>query len=146
MSIGELLSQYGEKYLSAMLMTWELTFLTFLLALIIGIVITLFRICPIRPLRMAGEFYVQIFRNIPGAALLIILVYALPYLGIVWSYFACVLIAVSLIPSAFCSEYLMAGINTIQLGQIEAARALGMTFFQMIKNVVLPQAIRSSVL
>lgn len=146
MSISELLSQYGEKYLSALLMTWELTFLAFLLAFIIGIAITVFRICPIRPLRMAGEFYVQIFRNIPGAALLIILVYALPYLGIVWSYYACVLIAVSLIPSAFCSEYLMAGINTIQLGQIEAARALGMTFFQMIKNVVLPQAIRSSVL
>ncbi len=146
MSISELLSQYGEKYLSALLMTWELTFFAFILAFIIGIVVTVLRICPIQPLRAVSEFYVQIFRNIPGAALLIILVYAFPYLGIVWSYFACVMIAVSLIPSAFCSEYLMAGINTIQPGQIEAARALGMTFFQMIKNVVLPQALRSSVL
>jgi glutamate transport system permease protein len=57
-----------------------------------------------------------------------------------------VLIATSLIPSAFCSEYLMAGMNTIAPGQIEAARSLGMTFFQIIKNVVLPQALRSTVL
>lgn len=97
------------------------------------------RFCPIKPLRMAGDFYVQIFRNIPGAALLILLVYAMPYLNLVWPYFTCVLIATSLIPAAFCSEYLMAGMNTIAPGQIEAARSLGMTFFQTIKNVVLPR-------
>ena len=56
------------------------------------------------------------------------------------------LIATSLIPASFCSEYLMAGMNTIAPGQIEAARSLGMTFFQTVKNVVLPQALRSSVL
>ena len=70
----------------------------------------------------------------------------MPYLNLVWPYFTCVLIATSLIPAAFCSEYLMAGMNTIAPGQIEAARSLGMTFFQTIKNVVLPQALRSSVL
>ena len=48
--------------------------------------------------------------------------------------------------TSFCSEYLMAGMNTISPGQIEAARSLGMTFFQTVKNVVLPQALRSSVL
>ncbi|MCD8104379.1 MAG: ABC transporter permease subunit [Lachnospiraceae bacterium] len=146
MSVQSLLSQYGDKYLSALLMTWKLTALAFALAFIIGIAITILRISPIRPLRAAGEIYVQIFRNIPGAALLIILVYAFPYLGLLWSYYSCVLIATSLIPSAFCSEYLMSGMNTIDFGQIEAARSLGMTFFQTIKNVVLPQALRSTVL
>ncbi len=146
MSLAALLTQYGDKYLTALLTTWRLTAISFALAFVIGIVVTVMRISPIGPLRMFGEFYVQIFRNIPGAALLILLVYALPYLGIVWSYYVCVLIACSLIPSAFCSEYLMSGINTIAVGQIEAARSLGMTFFQMVKNVVLPQALRSSVL
>ncbi len=146
MSVFELLSQYGGKYMLALLTTWKLTFLAFLLALSIGIIITIMRICPIKPLRIAGDFYVQIFRNIPGAALLIVLVYALPYLNLVWSYYVCVLTATSLIPSAFCSEYLMAGMNTIGAGQIEAARSLGMTFFKIIKNVVLPQALRFSVL
>ncbi|MDE7246856.1 MAG: ABC transporter permease subunit [Lachnospiraceae bacterium] len=146
MSIQELLSQYGDKYILALLTTWKLTALAFVLAFAVGIIITVIRICPVKPLRVAGDFYVQIFRNIPGAALLIVLVYALPYLDLVWSYHVCVLTATSLIPSAFCSEYLMAGMNTIGAGQIEAARSLGMTFFKMIKNVVLPQALRSSVL
>lgn len=146
MGIDALLSQYGDKYILALLTTWKLTVISFTLAFIIGTVITVMRICPVRPLRLAGDFYVQIFRNIPGAALLIILVYALPYLNLVWSYEVCVLTATSLIPSAFCSEYLIAGMNTIAPGQIEAARSLGMGFFKMIKNVVLPQALRSSVL
>ena len=146
MSIIELLAQYGDKYIQALFTTWKLTALAFVLAFIIGVVITVIRICPIKPARVAGDFYVQIFRNIPGAALLIVLVYALPYLNLVWSYYACVLIATSLIPSAFCSEYLMAGMNTIAVGQIEAARALGMTFFQMLRNVIFPQALRASVL
>ncbi|MGM9605491.1 MAG: amino acid ABC transporter permease [Faecousia sp.] len=146
MSISKLLTQFGDQYVQALLTTWKLTALAFTLAFLIGIVITVMRICPIKPLRMAGDFYVQIFRNIPGAALLILLVYALPYLNLVWPYFTCVLIATSLIPASFCSEYLMAGMNTIAPGQIEAARSLGMTFFQTVKNVVLPQALRSSVL
>lgn len=146
MDVYTLLSQFGDKYFLALLTTWKLTVLSFAFAFLIGIVITIMRISPIKPLRFAGDLYVQIFRNIPGAALLIFLVYALPYLNLVLSYYVCVLTATSLIPAAFCSEYLMAGMNTIGVGQIEAARSLGMTFSQTLKNVVLPQALRSSVL
>ena len=146
MSIRELISQFGEKYLAALVTTYKLTLSAFLLAVVLGVVITVFRLSPIRPLRVFADFYVQIFRNIPGAALLILLVYALPYLNVVLSYYAAVLIATALIPSAFCSEYLMSGVNAVAVGEIEAARSLGMTFFQTIKTVVLPQAVRSSVL
>lgn len=69
-------------------------------------------------------------------------VYALPYLNVVLSYYVCVLTATSLLPAAFCSEYLMAGMNTVSIGQIEAARALGMSFGKILKNVVIPQALR----
>ena len=146
MSIGELLSQYGEKYLQALLTTWQLTFMSFAGAMVIGIIITIMRACPIKPLRAAGEFYVQIFRNIPGASLLILLVYALPNLSLVLPYYQCVLIATTLIPASFASEYLMSGINAIGIGQIEAARSLGMTFTTMMRTVVIPQALRFSVL
>lgn len=146
MSVQELLSRYGEQYLQALLVTWKLTASSFVIAFLIGIIITIMRICPIKPLRWVGDFYVQIFRNIPGVTLLIMLVYALPYLDVVLSYYTCVLTATSLIPAAFCSEYLMSGMNTIAPGQIEAARALGMSFVKILKNVVIPQALRSSVL
>ena len=146
MSISALLSQYGDRYFLALLTTWKLTLFSFTGAFAIGILITVLRVSPIKPLRAFGDFYVQIFRNIPGAALLILLVYALPYLQVLLAYDVCVLIATTLIPSAFCSEHLMSGINTIHPGQIEAARALGLTFFQMIRKVIIPQALRSSVL
>ncbi len=146
MSINELLTQFGDKYLQALLTTWQLTAISFLGAVVIGILITVMRVCPIKPLRLFGDFYVQIFRNIPGASLLMVLVYALPYIGLVLPYFNCVVIATTLIPSAFCSEYLMSGINTIGIGQIEAARSLGMTFIGMMRRIIIPQAVRSSIL
>ena len=146
MSVQALLTEYGDMYLQALLTTWRLTAVSFAAAFLTGILITVLRVCPIRPLRLLGDFYVQIFRNIPGAALLILLVYALPYLQILLPYDACVLTATILIPSAFCSEHLMSGMNTIAPGQIEAARALGLTFFQMIRRIIIPQSLRSSVL
>ena len=146
MSISAILEQYGEQYVQALLTTWKLTAVAFAIAFVLGVLITVMRVSPLKPLRFFGDFYVQIFRNIPGACLLIILVYAFPYLDIIWSYFTCVLIAASLIPAAFCSEYLMTGINAIPVGQIEAARSIGMTFAQMIRKIVVPQALRSSVL
>ncbi len=146
MSLPDLWAKYGDKYIQAMFTTWELTAISFAAAFALGLLITIARVSPIKPLRAAADFYVQIFRNIPGAALLILLVYALPNLQIMLSYRDCVLTATILIPSAFCSEYLMAGMNTIDHGQIEAARALGMTFFKMIRRVIIPQALRSTVL
>jgi len=146
MSITELLSQFGHEYFLGYLTTLQLTFFSFLGAFIIGTVMTVFRVSPIKPLRTFGNFYVQVFRNIPGAALLILLVYAIPYLSIVFSYYTCVLIATTLIPSAFLSEHLITGINTIDKGQIEAARSLGLTFSQIISKIVIPQAVRSTVL
>lgn len=146
MGISELWDQYGSLYLQAALTTWKLTLFAFVMAFVLGVLITVMRVSPIYPLRLVSEIYIQIFRNIPGAALLILFVYALPYLQMAWSYYTCVLIAATLIPSAFCSENLMSGMNTIDKGQIEAARSLGMSFTQMIRKVILPQAIRSSVL
>ncbi len=146
MNLATLLEQYGDKYIEALFTTWKLTAISFTAAFVIGVVITVMRISPIGPLCIASEIYVQIFRNISGAALLVLLVYALPYLNVLFSYYTCVIIATTLIPSAFCSEYLISGINTIDVGQIEAARALGLTLIQIIRRIVIPQALRSSVL
>ena len=85
MSISVLLTQYGDRYLQALLATWRLTALSFAAAFLLGMAVTVLRVCPIGPLRLFGDFYVQIFRNIPGAALLILLVYALPYLRVIFS-------------------------------------------------------------
>ncbi|RHD75971.1 ABC transporter permease subunit [Olsenella sp. AM30-3LB] len=146
MSISELLSEYGDMYVQALLGTWWMSLVSFAFAMLLALIITVFRVCPIKPLRVVGDLYVQIFRNIPGVSLLIILVYALPYLKIVMDYRFCVIVTVILVASAFGSENFMSGINTIGVGQIEAARSLGMGFGKMLRLVVIPQALRSAVL
>lgn len=146
LSISELLSEYGDMYVQALLGTWWMSLVSFAFAMLLALVITVFRVSPIKPLRVVGDLYVQIFRNIPGVSLLIILVYALPYLKIVMDYRLCVIVTVILVASAFGSENFMSGINTIGVGQIEAARSLGMGFGKMLRLVVIPQALRSAVL
>jgi glutamate transport system permease protein len=146
MNLSTLLTQYGDLYFHALLNTWRLTALSFAGAFVIGVIVTVLRVCPVKPLRVFGDFFVQVFRNIPGAAMLIILVYALPRLRVLLSYEMGVIVASVLIPSAFCSEHLMSGMNTIRPGEIEAARALGLTFFQLIVKIIIPQALRSTVL
>ena len=146
MSLSALLSQFGDMYVRSMFNTWRMTVLCFAGAFLLGVIITVLRVCPIRPLQVFGDLYVQIFRNIPGACMLLILTSVLPRLNLMISYVGCVYVATIMIPSAFCSEHLMSGMNTINPGEIEAARALGLTFTQMTVKIIIPQAVRSTVL
>ena len=146
MGLDQLLAAYGDKYLQAIFETMSMTVVCFCLAMVIAVVVTVMRVSPIKPLRVVGDLYVQVFRNIPGVALLIIVAYALPYLKLTLPWKACVEVAVVLLASAFGSENFMTGINAIGVGQIEAARSIGLTFTQTMSKVVIPQALRSAVL
>ena len=146
MGLAELLSAYGANYGQALLATWAMTAESFVLVMVIAVAVTVMRVCPFKPLRFVGDLYVQIFRNIPGVSLLIIVVYALPSLRVLLPYRTCVIVTTVLLASAFGSENFMSGINTVGVGQIEAARALGMSFSKILRRVVIPQALRSCVL
>ena len=146
MGLSELLSTYGEKYLQGLLATWSMTAVSFIFVMALAVVVTVARVSPYRPLRAVGDLYVQVFRNIPGVALLIIIAYALPELRIVLDWRTCVIVTTILLGSAFGSENFMSGINTIGVGQIEAARSIGLTFTQIIRKIVVPQALRTTVL
>ena len=146
MGLSELLSTYGEKYLQGLLATWSMTAVSFVFVMMLAVLVTVARVSPYRPLRVAGDLYVQVFRNIPGVALLIIIAYALPDLGLVLDWRTCVIATTILLGSAFGSENFMSGINTIGVGQIEAARSIGLSFTQIIRRIVVPQALRTTVL
>ena len=146
MGLSELLGTYGDKYLQGLLATWSMTAVSFVFVMMLAVLVTVARVSPYRPLRVVGDLYVQVFRNIPGVALLIIIAYALPELRIVLDWRTCVIVTTILLGSAFGSENFMSGINTIGVGQIEAARSLGLTFTQIIRRVVIPQALRTTVL
>lgn len=146
MSFQYLIANYGSAFLGSLLTTWRLTAIGFIVGLLLALLLTILRVSPIKPLRMAVDFYVQVFRNIPGLSLLIFIVYGLPALHIVLDYEPSVIVALIIICSAFACENLSTGINTIGVGQIEAARSLGLGFTSIVTKIVIPQALRSVVL
>lgn len=146
MGLGELLGTYGQNYLDGLLATWSMTAISFVFVMVLAVLVTVARVSPVAPLRALGELYVQVFRNIPGVALLILIAYALPQLRVVLDWRTCVIVTVVLLGSAFGSENFMSGINMIGVGQIEAARSVGLTFTQILRHIVIPQALRTTVL
>lgn len=143
--VSRLLAEHGPAFWQALLLTWKLTALSFIPGFALGIVVTVLRLLPVPPLRFVLTGYVEVFRNIPSVALLIFIVFALPELEVVIDYEPSVVLALTLVCSAFTADYLRAGINTVAAGQIEAALSLGMRPMQVICSVVLPQALRTVV-
>ena len=119
--------------------------MAFVAGFALGIVVTVGRLLPLRPLRFVLTGYVEVFRNIPSVALLIFIVFALPDLDVLIDYEPSVILTLALVCSAFTADYLRTGINTVGRGQVEAARSLGMRPMVVISSVVLPQALRSVV-
>ncbi|HBO61206.1 MAG TPA: amino acid ABC transporter permease [Olsenella sp.] len=146
MGLTELLGTYGQNYLNGLLTTWSLTAVSFVFVMVLAVAVTVMRVSLFAPLRVVGDLYVQVFRNIPGVALLIIIAYALPDLNVVLDWRTCVIVTTILMGSAFGSENFMSGINTIGVGQIEAARSIGLSFGQILRRIVIPQALRTTVL
>ena len=144
-SVFRLLTEYGPAFGQALLLTWKLTAIAFVTGFAAGIVVTVARLLPLRPLRFVLTGYVEVFRNIPSVVLLTFIVFALPDLQVVIDYEPSVVLTLTLVCSAFTADYLRTGINTVVRGQVEAARSLGMRPEVIISSVVLPQALRSVV-
>jgi glutamate transport system permease protein len=134
-----------DRFADGLWVTVQLTLLSFVFAFAIGVLIAGFRVSPIPPLRAAGAFYVETIRNTPLLVLLILAFFGLPKLGFTWSPFVTAVVILSAYTGAFIAEAVRAGINTVAVGQAEAARAIGLTFSQVLRLVVLPQALRSVV-
>ncbi|SFW90203.1 amino acid ABC transporter permease [Amycolatopsis australiensis] len=128
------------------LRTIELFVLSAVGSLIWGTILAMLRVSPVPVFRAVGTAYVTIARNTPLTLVFAFFVFAYPLLDIVkLDYFPAALTALIVYTSAFICEVVRSGINTVPVGQAEAARALGLTFGQILGQVVLPQALRSVV-
>jgi polar amino acid transport system permease protein len=85
--------------------------------------------------------YVDIFRSIPMVVLMVVIFFALPYLGITMGSIMTTVVALSLGYGAYASEAIRAGIESVHVGQVEAARSLGLSRWLTIRKIILPQAI-----
>ena len=80
--LTKLLHDFGPAFVASALVTWKLTIISFTLGFLMGVLITIVRMLPVRPLKTAANAYVEIFRNIPSIALLIIIVSRPPPISI----------------------------------------------------------------
>ena len=155
--------------MSVLIDKWDLVLVAFahtvllflisgVLSLLFGTLLAALRVGPIGVLRKAAGVFVTLVRNTPLLILLVFFRIAGPKIGIqfnwvdiVWgdirmtAFFTAGVVALTLYTSAFVCEAIRSGINAVPIGQAEAARAIGLPFTDVMRSVVLPQAVRASV-
>ncbi|MFD3511748.1 amino acid ABC transporter permease [Streptomyces sp. NPDC058657] len=115
-----------------------------LIAMVLGLIIAGFRVSPVPPLRFFGTAWVTILRNTPLTLLFLVTTFVVPEIFFPgMSPFLLGALALGFYTSSFVCEAIRSGINTVPVGQAEAARSLGMTFGQTLRMIVLPQATRT---
>lgn len=136
--IAETLPQYWTGFLS----TLSISLAAFAGALVIGVIACAMSIQPSRFLRAPAVAYVDLVRATPLLAQLYFLYFGLPSLGILMPELVVGVIALSLNSGAYVSEIIRSGINSIPLGQSEASASSGMSYWQQMRLIILPQALR----
>lgn len=153
-----------DVFASGFWLTLQLCILSAIGALLIGTLMAVLRISPVPPLRAVGTAYVTVFRNVPLTVVLFFTAFGLPALGsnarflavpgldVLFSrlgidlpYFRFAVLGLSLYTGAFVCEALRSGVNAVAAGQAEAARAIGLTFTQNLRYVILPQAWKAAI-
>jgi glutamate transport system permease protein len=137
-----LIDNFG-LFRDAFLTTLSLSLLAGLLALVLGTLLAALRVSPIPPLRGLATFYVETFRNTPLTVVFFFMIFGLPQIDFVIGFFPGAVLSVGLYTAAFVAEAVRSGINAVSAGQAEASRALGLTFGQSLREIVLPQAFRT---
>ena len=110
--------------------------------LVTGLLMALARLYGAPAVQVLARIYIDVFRSIPLLVLLVLVYYALPFVGIRLTSFTSAATALTLVSCAYTSEIFRAGIQAIPKGQFEAADAIGLSFFNRMRDVVLPQAFR----
>ena len=154
----EVLNEYRGQIIEAFWITIQLTVLSALGALILGTVVAAMRLAPVPTLNWLGTAYVNVLRNTPLTLVILFCSFGLAQtLGVTLvdptsptsirdSNFRLAVLGLTLYTATFVCETVRAGVNTVPLGQAEAARSLGFTFGQNMRIILLPQAFRAVII
>lgn len=146
-------AEASGRIVEAFGLTLQLLVYSMLFATVLGVVLGAMRVSPIPTLRAVGTVYVNVFRNTPLVVIFIFAAVGLPDVGLLVhtdrfgqnTFFWRAVTALSLYTAAFVCEAVRSGVNTVDAGQAEAARAIGMDFTGSLRHVVMPQALRNVV-
>ncbi len=135
---------YIPFILEGIWVTLQFVIISIIFGFILGTVLALCKISKIKALNWFGDAYTSIFRGTPLILQLMIIYFAIPQLtGFDISPFLSAILAFGLNSSAYVSEIIRAGIQAVDKGQTEAAQALGVPYRLMMKDIILPQALKN---
>ena len=139
-----LLESFPRIFTQGLLMTIPLTVLSFALALMIAMICAMIQIANVKGLRQVVRFYIWLIRGTPLLVQLYLVYFGLPDLGIVLPAFPCAVLVFALNEGAYCAETKRAAIESVPKGQLEAGYCVGMSYFQTMRRIILPQAFRTA--
>ncbi|MFC4777362.1 amino acid ABC transporter permease [Paenibacillus sp. GCM10023252] len=138
----DILTNYSDLYLEGIVQTIYASVLALAGSFVLGVLIAIMRITPVRMLNVLGAAYVEFFRNIPLLLVVYLFFLGLPALGIVLDGFVSGTLGLMIYTSSYIAEAVRAGIQAVPKGQTEAARSSGLSYGQTMRAVILPQAIK----
>ena len=135
--------EYHIVFVNGAVITAELTVLAWTIGVVLGLIIALARLSPFIWVRAPATLFVETFRSTPALVQLVWLYYALPIItGLQMSAFTSVAVGLGLHTAAYFGEIFRGGIISIERGQVDAAKSVGMVYRQAMVRIILPQAIR----
>ena len=141
----EVMAKYLPSIIDGFFVTIHLAALIVVSGLVLGLILAVIRSFQVRPVNWLIILVVDIFRALPPIVIMIIFYFALPFVGVRMSGFVVAWLSLTLVLASFAEEIYWAGILSVDKGQWEAARSTGLSFFQSLRDVVLPQAIRLTI-
>lgn len=124
--------------------TLYITVISVIIGLLLAILLALMKISKSKILRGIGYIYTDIFRGLPALVQLYLIYFAIPALtGVALNVMTAAIITLSMNSAAYVSEAIRGGVESIDIGQMEAAKSLGVGYVRTMKDIILPQAIRT---
>lgn len=139
-----LADSFWQILIPGLTMTIPLTVISFAFAMVIAVVVALVQFANIQGLKQIARFYIWVIRGTPLLVQLFLVFYGLPDIGIVLDPFPAAVIVFSINEGAYCAETMRASLEAVPVGQIEAGRCVGMSYLQIMRRIVLPQAFRTA--
>lgn len=139
-----LVDSFPKILIPGLTMTVPLTVIAFTFALIIAIFAALVQFAKVPVLRQLARFYIWIFRGTPLLVQLFVVFYGLPKVGVVLEPFPAAVLVFSLNEGAYCAETVRAALESVPVGQLEAGYCAGLSYMQIMRRIILPQAMRTA--
>ena len=139
-----LIDSFPKILLPGILVTIPLTLISFTFAMIIATFCAMAEFSNVPILKQIIKFYVWVIRGTPLLIQLYVVFFGFPKIGIVVDSFLCAIIVFSLNEGAYCSETMRSALESVPKGQMEAGYCIGLNYFQIMRRIILPQALRTA--